>query len=94
MEIYQSVTEIPLGYGGLPDFIKSSTVLTANDVATLASLKALPTEEAIGNYTKDYAARVGDLRSLSLYEIHQLAKELIKDGKTDEAMMVLMGFGP
>lgn len=38
MEIYQSVTDIPIGYDGLPPSIKESTVLTGNEIATLASL--------------------------------------------------------
>jgi len=93
IEIYQSVTEIPLGYGGLPDFIKQSNVLTGNDIATLASLKNLPTAAAITAFAKEYASRVNDLRSLSIFEIHHLASTMIKDGKTDEAMMVLMSIG-
>lgn len=44
-EIVQEVTRIGIGFDGLPPGIRHSKVLTGNDLAHLASLPALPSQE-------------------------------------------------
>ncbi len=49
VEIVQEVTSIGIGFDGLPDSIRHSTVLTGNDLGQLASLTALPSPaDALG----------------------------------------------
>jgi flavin reductase (DIM6/NTAB) family NADH-FMN oxidoreductase RutF len=43
--IVQSVTDIPVGFDGLPDELKLSPVLTGNQIGLLAGLKVLPKPE-------------------------------------------------
>ena len=45
--IYQSVTDLPIGYDALPNSIKQSDVLTANEVATLAAQTTMPDETSL-----------------------------------------------
>lgn len=44
----------PIGYQNLPDIIKNSTVLSANNVAKLASQKYIPTKEESEQFFKEY----------------------------------------
>lgn len=47
--IYQSVTDIPIGYGALPQAIKTSDILSANDIATLAAQTTKPGDKEISD---------------------------------------------
>lgn len=82
MEIYQSVTEIPIGFDGLPQHIRESKVLTGNDLAALASLTSFPTATDIDD---SYLSNVNDETTL-----HQSAAELIRSGRIKEALFLLM----
>ncbi|MBC7885502.1 MAG: flavin reductase family protein [Saprospiraceae bacterium] len=86
MEIYQSVTEVPLGFDGLPKHILESSVLTGNEIASLASLKNLPTELEISEYVRNHPEK------MSKDVIHQSASALIKEGKSSEALCLLNSF--
>lgn len=86
MEIYQSVTEIPLGFDGLPKSIRESNVLTGNDIAALSSLKTLPTNDEISQYLQYHPEFV----PLDNIQKQYKARELIRDGKANEALCLLM----
>jgi len=86
MEIYQSVTETPLGYDGLPPHITKSRVLTGNEIATLASQTTFPTPEELQNIRGDYP----EIAVYSSEEKHVKASSLLKAGKIREALTILM----
>jgi len=86
MEIYQSVTEIPLGFDGLPKSIRESNVLTGNDIAALSSLKTLPTNDEISQCMLFHPEFV----PLDNIQKQYKARELIRDGKANEALCLLM----
>ena len=81
-EIYQSVTAIPLGFDGLPKSIRESKILTGNEIATLAALTKVP-ELSETNLTAD------DIKNISEAEKHQMASELIAEGKVNDALYLL-----
>ena len=81
-EIYQSVTAIPLGFDGLPKSIRESKILTGNEIATLAALTKVP-EISETSLTTD------DIKNLSETEKHQMAAELIAEGKVNDALYLL-----
>ncbi|MBK6497112.1 MAG: flavin reductase family protein [Saprospiraceae bacterium] len=81
-EIYQSVTAIPLGFDGLPKSIRESKILTGNEIAALASLTKVP-EISEKNLTAD------DIKNISEAEKHQMASELIAEGKVSDALYLL-----
>ncbi|MBK9737409.1 MAG: flavin reductase family protein [Saprospiraceae bacterium] len=85
-EIYQSVTEIPLGFDGLPNFIRYSNFLTGNEIAALASLKSMPTSEEINSFKSENTKFL----KLSTKAIHQKALSYIKAGKISEALLLLV----
>ncbi|MFZ1559800.1 MAG: flavin reductase family protein [Saprospiraceae bacterium] len=86
MEIYQSVTEIPLGFDGLPKHILESKILTGNDIASLASLKNLPDEQEITECLKYHPEFI----PLDAVQKQRKAIDLIQEGKSTEALCLLM----
>jgi flavin reductase (DIM6/NTAB) family NADH-FMN oxidoreductase RutF len=87
MEIYQNVVAQPLGYDRLPDYIKKSSFLTGNEIATLASLLDWPGEEV-----KFSVKEVIKTRSLEhgTGERFKLASQWIHEGKVEEALALLI----
>jgi flavin reductase (DIM6/NTAB) family NADH-FMN oxidoreductase RutF len=86
LEIYQSVTEIPLGFDGLPKHILESNILTGNDIASLASLKNLPDEQEITECLKYHPEFI----PLDAVQKQRKAIDLIQEGKSTEALCLLM----
>lgn len=86
MEIYQSVTEIPLGFDGLPKHILESKILTGNDIAVLAALKNLPNEQEIMECLKYHPEFI----PLDAIQKQRKAIDLIHEGKSYEALCLLM----
>jgi len=65
-----------IGYDALPEEIKQSKVLTANDIGKLAGQPNIPTSEEIDI----------TLEQFGLGDIHQTAKKLILDGQIRAAL--------
>ena len=62
--IVQSVVEIGIGFDHLPESIRTSAVLTGNNLGQLAAVTELPTKKAV----------------LQLLEEDEKVKELVEDG--------------
>lgn len=87
MEIYQNVTARPIGYDNLPENIKKSTVLSGNDIASLASLVDWPSKEV--EISVEEFMRKG-LRTDDELTKHTLASKWIQEGKLQEALSILI----
>ncbi len=87
MEIYQSVTEIPIGFDRLPHSIKHSGILTGNQIAVLASFTTLPDELEIESWKE---SGVSQYNNLSSDQIHTHAATLIEEGKGRAALNLLI----
>lgn len=86
MEIYQSVTDKPIGFDGLPEHIVKSSVLTGNQIAALASLLHFPDDQ-----TKESALQQHfDGKKPDDQTLHEKASELIRENKAVEALALLM----
>lgn len=77
--IYQPVNVEPIGYDRLPSTITKSTVLTANDVATLASQTQTPSKEEVQSAISKHGNT----------NIHIIAKGLISNEEVAEALALL-----
>ena len=82
--IYQDIKPGVITWNALPDHIKQSTILSANDVATLAGLHHWPDQEKLN----DIRVRYAQIQSKD--DRHRTAQELISKGEADEALGVLM----
>lgn len=85
VEIVQEVTSIGIGFDGLPETIRHSTVLTGNQLAQLAALTALPTPtealETLGNDPLLAQARAEGT-------MHQYIRTLLDQNNTARAAAV------
>jgi len=68
-----------MGIDKLPESIRNSSILTGNELAILASAENIPTK-------KEFTLR--DEKSTE--EKHILAKELLSQGKAEEAWQILL----
>lgn len=89
--IVQPVMQIAVGFDALPNAIKNSRILTGNNLAQLAGLLSLPSQEDADELKKDpgIAALLG-MENPELM-IHNFAKQILDaEGDAEKAMKVLM----
>jgi flavin reductase (DIM6/NTAB) family NADH-FMN oxidoreductase RutF len=82
-----------LGFDNLPASIRSSSILTGNNLGMLGNVPAFPTEEELKQFreTDFYVKEVLPIaEKKSVNEIHHLAKKLLEERKVQEAWMVLL----
>jgi flavin reductase (DIM6/NTAB) family NADH-FMN oxidoreductase RutF len=75
-------TKLGIGFDQLPSHIRNSKVLSGNDLARLANIERIPDADST------------ELPSLSVDDAHQTAKELLANGKINEAWQVLLATLP
>ena len=86
--------KVGIGVDQIPMVIRSSTVLTGNDLGLLGGVTVLPTEEEIEQKKNDFDIR----RLLQNYAdgierreaLHEVARELLENGHVHEAWRVLL----
>jgi flavin reductase (DIM6/NTAB) family NADH-FMN oxidoreductase RutF len=77
--IVQSVSDIPIGYDQLPESIKRSGILSANNLGQLAGAATFPDAAAVESLKEEPTVR-GILRmDDAKMKLHQYAKELLDD---------------
>ena len=85
-----------IGFDGLPSAVRESPVLTGNELAKLARLQEFPPKAEIREVNDSpkmaelYKTYYGEDENLEI-ELHKIARELIDEGKVEEALRVLMG---
>lgn len=98
----QSMFEIPkpgrdvgMGVDNLPESIRASHILSANDIGRLGGLRSLPTEDELkhASEAKDVKRIIddhkGDAKTIHT-EIHRLGKQMVQKEKIKEALAVMM----
>ncbi len=85
-EIEKPITTIGIGFDNIPTNIKSSSVLTGNNLGQLGNIEVLPTNEEVVEHNKTISKKFD-----SESEKHQYAKTLLEANKVKEAWCVLLG---
>jgi len=84
-------TQLGIGFDTLPESIKKSKVLTGNHLAQLANVSELPVKQVeFKDERLDAILQYFKPENNLLNRIHSYAKELIDDGKIDQAWQVLL----
>jgi flavin reductase (DIM6/NTAB) family NADH-FMN oxidoreductase RutF len=95
-EIAKPITTIGIGYDAIPDDIRSSEVLSANDIGHLAGIEALPDETAVNEFKllelSDLFVSLEDNAIQLERALHTKAKALLQENKLEEAWMTLLAF--
>jgi flavin reductase (DIM6/NTAB) family NADH-FMN oxidoreductase RutF len=95
-QLPQPMTQIGIGFDALPTDIKTSRLLTGNELAQLAGVESIPNETEVNEYKLTELADVfmefeGRAAELEV-QLHSLAKELLQQKKVVEAWMTLLSF--
>lgn len=85
-----------IGFDGMPQPIRESTILTGNEIAQLARFQELPDKASIEEAKNQpqiaglYSSHEGEPERLE-EALHEAAKALIKQGRLHEALCTLLG---
>ena len=95
-EITKPITTVGIGFDQLPEDIRSSKVLTGNDLGQLAGIEELPNETDVNEYkllelSDLFVSLEDDAVALEL-ELHRKAQALLNENKLEEAWMTLLAF--
>jgi len=94
-EVEKPLTTIGIGFDQMPDHVKKSKVLTANNLGQLGSIERLPTEEDVVQYKNSGAITEAFELYGKTYEklqehLHHIAQRLLAENKAEEAWKVLL----
>ncbi len=84
-EIPKPITTLGIGVDQIPESIRSSKVLTGNDLGQLGSVEHLPTTEEVAEYRASQGTKFS-----SASQLHSYAKTLLDVNKVAEAWKVLL----
>ena len=80
--------KVGIGYDKIPEAIRNSNVLTGNELGRLGNIEKLPEADSLSQFKSSLTwSKVADK---SEDEKHQLAQELLKEGKIEDAWKVLL----
>jgi flavin reductase (DIM6/NTAB) family NADH-FMN oxidoreductase RutF len=85
-------TQLGLGFDALPEGIRSSNILTGNELAQLANVTELPfvdpafNDDKLKNIIQYYSINPTDMET----ELHRYARELLAEDKVQDAWQVLL----
>jgi len=94
-KVAKPVSTVGIGVDALPKAIRSSTVLTGNNLGQLGNVERLPTDQDIEIYSQTgdikelLDATIGDSQTRDI-QLHLKAKQLLDAGRVVEAWMVLL----
>lgn len=95
-EVAKPIRNHGIGVDRLPEDIRTSAVLTGNDLGQLGNVEVLPDETAVNEYRltelSDLFVSFEDNPVQLEKKLHKKAQELIAEGKVEEAWMALLSF--
>ncbi|MCO6460182.1 MAG: flavin reductase family protein [Saprospiraceae bacterium] len=93
-KIFQPYIASPIGFENLPETFKQSHILTANDLAALASLESLPTDDEIAEMAQEKEVKQileqADYKTLLQHYAHRM---LTMERKKEAFMAMLLSIG-
>lgn len=89
-EVPKPLSTLGIGIDKIPDEIKSSTILTGNDLGMLGNMEQIPSEEEINQFVSKNIKVRTVLSSSDTDEIHKLAQSYIQQGDISSAWKVLL----
>lgn len=85
-EIPKPISTLGMGIDQMPENIKSSTVLTGNNLGMLGNVEELPSEESVDNFAKEHP----ELVNVSEEKKHTFAQEYLLKNDVESAWKVLL----
>jgi flavin reductase (DIM6/NTAB) family NADH-FMN oxidoreductase RutF len=95
-EIKKPITTCGIGFDALPNDIRTSKILTGNELGHLAGIESLPNETDVNEYKllelSELFLTLEENPSELEQKLHVRASELLKENKLEEAWMTLLSF--
>jgi flavin reductase (DIM6/NTAB) family NADH-FMN oxidoreductase RutF len=95
-EIEKPLTTIGIGVDAIPSDIRNSNILSGNNLGQLGNIETLPNETDVNEYKlielSDVFLQHENNASELEKQLHIKAKQLLEEGKTQEAWMTLLSF--
>lgn len=95
-EVVKPITTVGVGFDQVPDDIKNSEILSANDLGKLAGIEEIPNETDVNEYKlielSDLFVSLEDEPAKLEIELHKIAKEKLKENQLEEAWKTLLSF--
>ena len=95
-EITKPIVTKGIGFDKVPEDIRASEILSANDLGQLAGIENLPDETEVNEYKltelADLFVSLEDEQVKLEKELHLRAKDLLKENKLEEAWKTLLSF--
>ena len=95
-EIAKPITTCGVGYDKIPEDIRSSKILTGNDLGHLGGIEEIPDETEVNEFKllelSEIFLSLEDEPAELEVALHRQAQELLKENKLKEAWMTLLAF--
>ncbi|MDA9819508.1 flavin reductase family protein [Salibacteraceae bacterium] len=95
-EIEKPLASIGIGVDSMPEEVRNSNILTGNDLGKLGNVEALPDETEVNDYKlmelSELHYNLADYPEELEKRLHELAHDLLQEGKVAEAWMCLLSF--
>jgi flavin reductase (DIM6/NTAB) family NADH-FMN oxidoreductase RutF len=95
-EIAKPITTCGIGYDQIPEDIRQSSILSANDLGQLGGIEALPNETDVNEYKllelSELFLSLEDEPAELEKALHVKAKDMLAQNKLEEAWMTLLSF--
>jgi flavin reductase (DIM6/NTAB) family NADH-FMN oxidoreductase RutF len=95
-EVAKPLSTLGIGVDAIPEDIRTSAVLTGNDLGMLGNVESLPDETEVNDYKlmelSDLFLEFQDDAVTLENKLHTLAKDLLAQGKVEEAWKTLLTF--
>lgn len=95
-EVVKPLTTVGIGFDNLPQDVRSSVILTGNDLGLLAGIESLPDETSVNEYkllelSEIFISLENEPDRLEL-ALHEHAQELLAENKVHEAWLTLLAY--
>jgi len=95
-EVAKPIRNLGIGVDQIPEDIRLSSILTGNDLGKLGNVETLPDETDVNEYKllelSDVFQELEDEPAALEQKLHELAHNLLKEGKVDDAWKTLLTF--
>lgn len=89
-EVVKPLSTLGIGVDAIPETIRSSTILSGNDLGKLGNVEELPEEDVIRAFMEEKAEIRTAVQSNDAERIHQYAKEYLNENDVLSAWKVLL----
>jgi flavin reductase (DIM6/NTAB) family NADH-FMN oxidoreductase RutF len=95
-EVAKPLTTVGIGFDQLPVDIRTSVILSGNDLALLASVEEIPDESAVNEFKllelNEFFISLDDEPTKLEIALHEHAKELLSHSKVEQAWLTLLAY--